>query len=93
MGFTLKLLGYLKLTPKIIYVDTQKKLGNIPKSYYDNNILKNNENNVLNSLPQKISEEEQEANKKRMAEITVKAFANNPTFANIVADLKNKYGL
>ncbi len=91
--FTLKLLGYLKLTPKIIYVDTQKKLGNIPKSYYDNNILKDNENNVLNSLPQKISEEEQEANKKRMAEITVKAFANNPTFANIVADLKNKYGL
>lgn len=89
--FTLKLLGYLKLTPKIIYVDTQTKLGHIPKSSYDNNILKDKENTFLNTPLEQKTEEELEEAKKQMAEITVKAFANNPKFAHIVANLKDKY--
>lgn len=48
---------------------------------------------IIASLHQKISEEEQEANKKQIAEITVNAFANNTIFANIVVDLKEKYGV
>ncbi len=96
--FTLKLLGYLNLTPKIIYVDTQKKLGNIPKSSYDKNIIKDIKNISLNKNSQSFINEEQTQeseiiNAKQMAEITITKFANNPKFAHIVASLKDKYGI
>jgi DNA-binding MarR family transcriptional regulator len=42
--FTLKFLGYLNLLPKVIYVNTQKNLGNIPQKFLGKNILKENEN-------------------------------------------------
>ena len=90
--FTLKLLGYLNLTPKIIYVNTQKNLCNIPNSFYDNNILKDNENIFLNTSQNSIIEDEL-ISPKQMAEITVKKFANNPVFYAKVAELKEKFGL
>lgn len=90
--FTLKLLGYLNLTPKIIYVNTQKNLCNIPNSFYDNNILKDNENIFLNTSQNSIIEDEL-ISPKQMAEITVKKFANNPVFYTKVAELKEKFGL
>lgn len=96
--FTLKLLGYLKLTPKIIYVDTQRKLGNIPKISYEENIIKDIKNTSLNKISQSLINEEEIVeseiiNAKQMAKITIEKFANIPTFANKVKELKEKYGL
>jgi len=93
--FTLKLLGYLELTPKVIYVDTQKKLSNIPKSSLDKNILKENENtSFTNSFPENPKDEMQSENDgKIMAQIMIKNFSNNPLFAKKVQEMKEKYGL
>lgn len=97
--FTLKLLGYLGLTPKIIYVNTQKNLCNIPQSFYDKNILKDFENTSFqnqSSLDEEQTKDEPQTEQitgKRFAEIAIERFKNNPTFSAIVTGLKEKYGL
>ena len=91
--FTLKLLGHLNLTPKVIYIDTQKKLCNIHKSFYDNNILKDIENTSFNNQSFFPEEEQEIISPKQMAEIAIEKFKNNPSFAKIISDLKAKYNL
>ena len=97
--FTLKLLGYLGLTPKIIYVNTQKNLCNIPQSFYDKNILKDFKNtsfqnqSSLNEEQTKDEPQTEQITGKRFAEIAIERFKNNPTFSAIVTGLKEKYGL
>ena len=96
--FTLKFLGYLNLTPKIIYVNTQTMLGNIHKSSLDNNILKEKENTLsslsneeVNSIEEDEIEEEDPG--LAMAKATVKYLSNTPAFAKKVKELKEKYNL
>ena len=97
--FTLKLLGYLGLTPKIIYVNTQKNLCNIPQSFYDKNILKDFKNtsfqnqSSLNEEQTKDEPQTEQITGKRFAEIAIERFKNNPTFSAIVTGLKEKYDL
>lgn len=85
--FTLKFLGYLNLTPKVIYVDTQKKLGNIPQKALGKNILKENENTFTHSS---ITEDDGGL---AMAKATVKHLGNNPLFTRKIKELKEKYNL
>ena len=97
--FTLKFLGYLELLPKIIYVDTQKDLGNIPKNSLGKNILKEKENTSFLSFP---PEEESEVEEEElsdydrqlaMAKAVVKHLSNAPLFAKKVKELKEKFNL
>ena len=91
--FTLKLLGYLELTPKIIYINTQKKLGNIPKQNLDKNILKEKENTLFSNSLEEDSDEEQYDNGLAFAKAVTTHLANNPLFAGKVKELKEKYNL
>lgn len=96
--FTLKFLGYLKLTPKVIYVDTQKKFGNIPQKCLDNNILKDIENtsfsNPFSEEECEVIEEETEEDRGLiMAKAMIKNLSNSPTFAKKIAEMKKKYQL
>lgn len=95
--FTLKFLGYLKLTPKVIYVDTKKKFGNIPKKCLDNNILKNIENNSFSNPytedDEVIDEETEEDRGLIMAKAMIKNLSNSPTFTKKIAEMKKKYQL
>lgn len=95
--FTLKFLGYLKLTPKVIYVDTQKKFGNIPQKCLDNNILKDIENtsfsNPFSEECEIIDEETEEDRGLIMAKAMIKNLSNSPTFAKKIAEMKKKYQL
>ena len=95
--FTLKLLGYLGLTPKILYVNTQKKLGNIPQQCLDKNILKDNENtsfsNPLLDYKCETDEETEEDRGLIMAKAMIKNLSNSPTFAKKIAEMKKKYML
>lgn len=93
--FTLKLLGYLNLTPKVIYVDTQKKLGNIPQNSLDKNILKENENTLFsNSFSEEASEDlEEEDRGLIIAKATIKHLSNNSAFAGKIKEFKEKYNL
>ena len=81
----LKFLGYLKLTPKVIYVDTQKKFGNIPQKCLDNNILKDIEKYFFfKSFSEEceiIEEETEEDRGLIMAKAMIKNLSNSPTFA------------
>ena len=102
-NFTLKFLGYLELLPKVIYIDTQKNLGKIPKQCLDKNILKENENTSFSSSltseadsseldepDEPLSEEDSHL---AFAKATIKHLSNNPMFANKVKELKEKYNL
>ena len=98
--FTLKFLGYLDLLPKVIYVDTQKNLGNIPQQNLGKNILKDIENTSFPSFQnledenqtqeEEMSEEEQ---KLYMAKSVIKHLSNSPGFEGIVKRMKEKYNL
>ncbi len=97
---TLKFLGYLNLLPKVIYVDTQTKLGKIPQQSLDKNILKDNENTLfLNPLEEEFEVEVQENelidedSQVVMARAVIKNLSNNPLFAKKVKELKEKYNL
>lgn len=93
--FTIKFLGYLNLLPKVIYVNTQKKLGKIPQQNLGKNILKENENTL--SYP--LLNEETDAsdfegdNGLAMAKATIRHLSNNPLFAGKIRELKEKYNL
>lgn len=87
--FTLKFLGYLNLLPKVIYVNTQKNLGNIPQQSLDKNIIKENENTLF-SNPIEESPEDVELAR---AKAVVKYLGNNPRFKKQAEELKEKYGL
>lgn len=92
--FTLKFLGYLNLLPKIIYINTQKKLGNIPKESLDKNILKEKENTSFpNLLNEENIESEEILDEIEIARIFVKHLSNNRTFAGKIKELKEKYNL
>ena len=96
--FTLKFLGYLGLLPKVIYVNTQKDLGNITKNSLGKNILKEKENT---SFPQEDNPEDNEPEEELsdydrqliMAKAVVKNLSNSPLFAKKVKELKEKYNL
>ena len=96
--FTLKFLGYLELLPKVIYVDSQKNLGNIPQNSLGKNILKEKENTSFFSfskeeeteLEEELSDEERQL---AMAKAVVKNLSNSPLFAKKVKELKEKYNL
>lgn len=88
--FTLKFLGYLGLTPKIIYVNTQKKFGNIPKQSLDKNILKDNENTSFINSYQEGDNEILDDNR-IYAEIMISNLKNNPVFAKKIAEIKQKF--
>ncbi|MCM1003544.1 MAG: hypothetical protein NC408_04310 [Candidatus Gastranaerophilales bacterium] len=83
------------MLPKVIYVDTQKKLGKIPEQSFDKNIIKENENTLLSNSISEESEdyEEDEDPALTFAKISVKRLANNPVFANKVKELKERYNL
>lgn len=89
--FTLKFLGYLNLTPKVIYVNNQNKLCNIPQYSLDKNILKENENTFSQTLSEEENEQEDEG--LAFARATVKYLSNSPMFAGKVKELKEKYNL
>ena len=102
--FTLKFLGYLNLLPKVIYVDTQTKFGEIPQQSLDKNILKNNKNTpFLNSFLETENDEpeiedEYLTEEERgivMAKAMIKAFSktDNPIFRKKVKELREKYNL
>jgi hypothetical protein len=97
--FTLKLLGYLNLTPKIIYANTQTKLGNIPQRNLGNNILKEKENTSFSNLNEeecasfKEDDVAEEDDGLAFAKATVKYLSNTPAFAKKVKELKEKYNL
>lgn len=92
--FTLKFLGYLKLTPKIIYVDTQKNFSNIPQQCLDKNILKNNENIPFsNSSIQEITDGYVLDDELAYAKTMIANLSQNPIFAKKVDELKKKYQL
>lgn len=89
--FTLKFLGYLNLLPKVIYVNTQKNLGNIPQQCLDKNIIKEKENTLFsNPIEEKESDEEVDLAR---AKAMIKYLGNNPRFKKQIEELKEKYGL
>ncbi len=93
--FTLKFLGYLNLLPKVIYVDTQTKLGKIPQQSLDKNILKDNENTLFSNPLEEESEDDEpeEDNGLALAKATIKHLSNSPMFAKKIKELKEKYNL
>lgn len=94
--FTPKFLGYLKLTPKISYIDTQKSFGNIPINFLGKNILKYNENTSFSSSFLQEEENIEETPEERgliYAKTMIKHLSDKPAFAKKVAQLKEKYGL
>jgi DNA-binding transcriptional regulator GbsR (MarR family) len=93
--FTIKFLGYLNLLPKVIYVDTQTKLGKIPQQSLDKNILKENENTLFsNSLEEESEDDEPEEDAGLgFAKATIKHLGHLPQFAKKVKELKEKYNL
>ena len=101
--FTLKFLGYLNLLPKVIYVNTQKNLGNIPQNFLGKNILKENENtsfsssltseadsSELDESEEPLSEEDSHL---AFAKATIKFLGHRPEFAKKVKELKEMYNL
>lgn len=94
--FTLKFLGYLELLPKVIYVNTQKDLGNIPQNSLGKNILKEKENTSFPSFPQEDNPEDNEPEEDDglgFARATIKHLGHLPEFAKKVKELKEKYNL
>lgn len=93
---TLKFLGYLDLLPKVIYTNTQKNLGNIPKNSLGNNILKENENTFFSNSQEQESTEDDEPEEDShlaFAKATIKHLSGNPMFAGKIKELKEKYNL
>lgn len=99
--FTLKFLGYLDLLPKVIYVNTQTKFGNIPQQCLDKNILKEKENTSFNQTSSPSSEDDSEPEKELsdeergliMAKSVIKNLSNSPLFAKKVKEYKEKFNL
>lgn len=102
-NFTLKFLGYLNLLPKVLYVNSQTKFGNIPQQRLGKNILKENENTSFSSSlsPEADSSELDDAEEPlsneeshlAFAKATIKHLSGNPMFAGKIKELKEKYNL
>lgn len=89
------------MLPKVIYVDTQKNLGNIPQNSLGKNILKEKENTSFPSfsqedIPENGEQEEELSDYDRqliMAKAVVKNLSHIPAFAKKVKEYKEKFNL
>lgn len=83
------------MLPKVIYVDTQTKLGKIPQQSLDKNILKDNENTLFSNPLEEESEDDkpEEDSGLALAKATIKHLSNSPMFAKKIKELKEKYNL